>query len=289
MVVDKKEQELPAQPPGRGMIVCGIVDYREVVDFEEDIGLWVNQETLEEVPTTVGIVHYNKNAQAHIIPANPKIMNTDRSEKKSEASVQTIVHNVMHGWISPNVREIYLDYVKERKDINIYIYFDTMPTDDELEEIGVIESEMMCEFTVDYTLNYLILRLPYPFKSDSKGLCLYRRYEPNPEPQAVNRNNLILAGNQAMLGRIHRNLRMLNTLYDEKRNAIKLLAYFVTPPSDNQINDIEAIMAQMRGHFSQEISWKKEIITYQSNDSGEDDEIGLYSSYMPPLLDKSSS
>jgi len=201
--------------------------------------------------------------------------------EKSEDSVQTIAHNLMLCSISPNVREIYLDYSKESKKINIYVYFDTMPTNGEIEDINVIESEMMCDFTIEYTFDYLILHLPYPYKCYSKGICLYRRYEPNPEPQVLNRNNLILAGTKAMLGRIHRNLDRLSAVYDEKRNTVKLLASFVTPPSDNQINDIEAIMAQMRDYFSQDVSWEKEIVTAPSRADIGENRIGLYSPYIP--------
>lgn len=43
---------------------------KEVVDFDEDIGFYVNAETLERVPTNKAKIHYSKNG-SHIVPMHP--------------------------------------------------------------------------------------------------------------------------------------------------------------------------------------------------------------------------
>jgi len=59
---------------GKGQKVCGKKGqpgYRERVDFGEFIGYYENDKITKPLPTTVGIIHYNKRG-AHIVPARPK-------------------------------------------------------------------------------------------------------------------------------------------------------------------------------------------------------------------------
>ena len=44
---------------------------RERVDFGKQIGYYVDPQTNERMPTTMGIIHYSKDG-AHIVPARPK-------------------------------------------------------------------------------------------------------------------------------------------------------------------------------------------------------------------------
>jgi filamentous hemagglutinin len=43
---------------------------REVVDFGQEIGSYVDRSSGEEIPTRIGIIHYSKTG-AHIVPSNP--------------------------------------------------------------------------------------------------------------------------------------------------------------------------------------------------------------------------
>lgn len=45
-------------------------NYKELVDFGEYIGIWINKENTISLPTTKGVIHYSKRG-AHIIPTNP--------------------------------------------------------------------------------------------------------------------------------------------------------------------------------------------------------------------------
>lgn len=55
--------------PKRG--VPGQAGYKEVVDFNELIGIWKSADGFSEMSTTRGIIHYSKGG-AHIVPAKPK-------------------------------------------------------------------------------------------------------------------------------------------------------------------------------------------------------------------------
>ena len=73
--------------PGKSIITLGIGElqrlvedkvgtgtwkskYKEQVDFESVIGIYVNPKTGDAIPTTVGIVHYSKSG-LHVVPASP--------------------------------------------------------------------------------------------------------------------------------------------------------------------------------------------------------------------------
>lgn len=67
-------QKLFHKHAGKGQKVRGIPgepDYRERVDFGEIIGYYVTDKSTEQLPTTMGIIHYSKKG-GHIVPAAPK-------------------------------------------------------------------------------------------------------------------------------------------------------------------------------------------------------------------------
>lgn len=59
------------QPVNPGAPNLGNPGYRERVDFGENIGKYFGKGWEEGTPTTKGIIHYNKDLGAHIIPARP--------------------------------------------------------------------------------------------------------------------------------------------------------------------------------------------------------------------------
>ncbi len=63
---------------GKGQRVCGNfgeAGFRERVDFKQIIGDYARKDeitkTIEYLPTTKGINHYAKNAEAHLVPSDP--------------------------------------------------------------------------------------------------------------------------------------------------------------------------------------------------------------------------
>ncbi len=63
----EEAQELVTKYSGHGDPVS---DNKERVNFGKIIGIFVDQNTGEKKPTTVGMIHYSKNG-THIVPAEP--------------------------------------------------------------------------------------------------------------------------------------------------------------------------------------------------------------------------
>jgi filamentous hemagglutinin len=53
-----------------GSTARGIPGFKERVDFEEVIGMWVPREGGDPIPTTIGMLHYGSRG-IHIVPARP--------------------------------------------------------------------------------------------------------------------------------------------------------------------------------------------------------------------------
>ncbi|MGA8164789.1 MAG: hypothetical protein WB791_07180 [Waddliaceae bacterium] len=82
--------------------------------------------------------------------------------------------------IHPNMREIDIEYIKEKKTINFCVYFDLQPTDNQKDDVGNMVTEMSCQFTDDIQWEEEIIFLPYPERIPQRGICVFRRYEPLP-------------------------------------------------------------------------------------------------------------
>ena len=67
-------EKLLKEYAGKGQKVRGIpgkADFRERIDFGEIIGYYLEENSIEKIPTTIGTIHYSKKG-AHIVPARPK-------------------------------------------------------------------------------------------------------------------------------------------------------------------------------------------------------------------------
>lgn len=67
-------EKLFKENAGKGQKIKGMPgkpDYRERVDFGEIIGYFVDKDTKQKLPTTIGIIHYSKKG-GHIVPGKPK-------------------------------------------------------------------------------------------------------------------------------------------------------------------------------------------------------------------------
>lgn len=84
-------------------------------------------------------------------------------------------------YIHPNMRQVNIEYIKEKRNINFYVYFDTQPTDDQIDDIGNVITEMSCQFPEEINWQEHIVILPYPNRIPDKGICVFRRYEPSPD------------------------------------------------------------------------------------------------------------
>jgi hypothetical protein len=179
--------------------------------------------------------------------------------KLTELDLVMIATSAMRCSILPNMRCLYIEHIREKNLINLFAYFDTPLVDSQKEEIGCMVTEMsvLCG---NIEIQEETILLPYPEKAPDRGICVYQRYEPNPNPEKVEQSTIFIAANRAMLGRIHQNLREIDVVYDEPANKMTVLSYFDTNPSTNQIIDITDIISEMKRHFSEDIFWEEKTI-----------------------------
>ncbi|MDB2613824.1 hypothetical protein N9Y92_01545 [Chlamydiales bacterium] len=88
------------------------------------------------------------------------------------------------GEVRPNIRQIRVNYDQNSKTITLYIYYNESLTQDEedYDISGTILGEMISDFPDPTLLTWedINIILPYPDRIPNKGICIYRRYEPNP-------------------------------------------------------------------------------------------------------------
>lgn len=86
------------------------------------------------------------------------------------------------GEIRPNMRKIFIRYIREEKKIILYVYYDKPLTQEELDYdvVGTIVAELMSDFPEELEWQEEVIVLPYPERIPQKGICVYSRYEPTP-------------------------------------------------------------------------------------------------------------
>ncbi|MBA3603069.1 MAG: hypothetical protein H0W50_05390 [Parachlamydiaceae bacterium] len=93
--------------------------------------------------------------------------------------------------IRPNMRHISIEYLKDEKKIRIYFFYDTPPSQEDLDYDveGTIIAEMSADFPDEMQWEERSVVLPYPQRLPDVGICVYRRYEPSLPEDLL--NNLI--------------------------------------------------------------------------------------------------
>ncbi|MBA3603067.1 MAG: hypothetical protein H0W50_05380 [Parachlamydiaceae bacterium] len=83
--------------------------------------------------------------------------------------------------IRPNMRQLSVEYFKDEKKIRLYFFYDTPPTQDDLDSDveGIIIAEMSAYFPLAMQWEERSVVLPYPQRLPDVGICVYRRYEPS--------------------------------------------------------------------------------------------------------------
>lgn len=81
--------------------------------------------------------------------------------------------------IRPNMRRISVEYNREQKKIIMYFFYDTLPTQEDLDYDveGTITAEMSADFPNEVEWEEQSFLLPYPKRLPELGICVYRRYE----------------------------------------------------------------------------------------------------------------
>lgn len=81
-----------------------------------------------------------------------------------------------------NMRRVYIEYLKIEKKIIIYFFYDSPPTQEDLDfdVEGIILTEMSCDFSGEIQWETRSILMPYPQKISNVGVCVFCRYEPTP-------------------------------------------------------------------------------------------------------------
>lgn len=100
----------------------------------------------------------------------------------SRADLILSANRALLGEIRPNMRKICVEYLKNERKIILYFFYNSPPTQDELDYDvqGIISVEMSCDFPDELIWEERSIILPYPEKLLSKGICVFLRYEPPP-------------------------------------------------------------------------------------------------------------
>lgn len=87
------------------------------------------------------------------------------------------------GEIRPNIRQISIQYIKNKKTILLSVYYNKPLTQEEedYDVSGTILTEIMSDFPQELEWKDEVIVLPYPARIPDIGICVYRRYEPPPD------------------------------------------------------------------------------------------------------------
>lgn len=186
--------------------------------------------------------------------------------------------------IHQNIREVQVDYVKKDNVINFFVFFDGIPSDDQTDDVGAITTEMSCQFTSDIEFIDHIIVVPYPQKIPSKGICVFRRYEPfidskssvfkqfkkehrelvNSMPNIENILDIVFYTNRALQCEIRPNMRKISVEYIKNEKKFVLYLYYDKPQTQEELNyDVAGtIIAEISSNFpnSLDIKWEDEVV-----------------------------
>jgi hypothetical protein len=180
-------------------------------------------------------------------------------DNPSNDTLMTLAAWAVHGVVSPSMREVRIEYKKEKNTLDILFFFDQPPTEDEIEEASCAITELIAQ-TGSVLFEFQTIHIPYPDPIVADGLCIYRRYEPNPNPEPMTWETLMKAAVRAMLGRIHPSIRRISLSRSEKVGTVQIFVYFNTAPTIRETRDVDVIISLMSEHFASDISWEKESI-----------------------------
>lgn len=146
--------------------------YKELVDFEQQIGLWKNKAGTEYLPTSKGIIHYSQGGKAHIIPAHPG-SGTIRIEV-NEAMIRCVLSVSLIDAVTQNLRALYALFLND--EILLKFFYEDSPTEEEIDLSEVISSEAIADlpgWCVKSQREVIARMKPIP----KEGMPIYKRYE----------------------------------------------------------------------------------------------------------------
>jgi len=95
---------------------------------------------------------------------------------ESKSSVFATLVTALLGEVSPSLRKLTFDV--NEKNINVKAYFDREISEDDIESMDCIETELLAHFFDDYTVKMEMMRYDYPAPlNELPGLPVYQRRE----------------------------------------------------------------------------------------------------------------
>ncbi|MBA3238576.1 MAG: hypothetical protein H0T62_09565 [Parachlamydiaceae bacterium] len=104
------------------------------------------------------------------------------ADEISQADLILSANRALQCEIRQNMRRISVEYHKEEKKIIVFFFYDTSPSQDDLDYDveGTITAEMSADFPSEIEWEERSIVLAYPNRLPSVGICVFRRYEPSP-------------------------------------------------------------------------------------------------------------
>lgn len=162
---------MKSKPPAPGK-----PGYRELVNFEERIGYYVNPIGTEKIETSWGVIHYSKGG-VHIIPAKPPF--TDGREFEThELLTNTLLalQNALNGSIAPSLRAVCVNVNAQNGTLFLSFFYDGEITEPLFDLASVASSEVFSRLP-EFNLEENIERVDYPNPIPASGTFAYHRKE----------------------------------------------------------------------------------------------------------------
>ncbi len=150
--------------------------YRERVNFEEEIGVYVFPTGIRE-PTSFGVIHHDSDGRYHVVPARPDSLEEDRSLETLLLSCQ----RALIGEVTPSLRGV---AVKWRDDCILMIFYHQGVLNQGIEnEYYCIATEVIADY-IDAKIAEKIIRCdaPKPLPKFENTNLVYLRKEPFIDP-----------------------------------------------------------------------------------------------------------
>lgn len=146
---------------------------REMVDFTEEVGIFINPVSGEKLRTTWGIIHHAKDG-SHIVPAKPE---TYKIEIFPIAYALLAIQRALLGQATPELRAIIVDVCKEKNLLYIHFYYDGELSEKMIDLWECAITEASADLGAEYVLDAGVQRLDYPKEIPFRGRYAYLRKE----------------------------------------------------------------------------------------------------------------
>ena len=146
---------------------------REIVDFQEEIGLFVSPVDGEQVNTSWGIIHYASDG-THIVPARPL---SYKIEIFPIAYAMLSIQRALLDSVTPELRAVIADVSSEDNLLYVRYYYDKEVDEQTIDLWECAITESWADFGSDYDLDAAVVRLDYPLKVPFRGRYAYLRKE----------------------------------------------------------------------------------------------------------------